>query len=264
MYIQDTLTHEIRNFLVLAAKWTNRWFNKPKFHILVHLPDHIRRFGPAMLFATEAFESFNAIIRAKSVHSNRHAPSRDIGNAFAQGNRVRHLLSGGLFLLKDSYMPQDLTPTLEANSMVPTILSWPFSCRRQDWTSIGEGVSTLVASSSTVTGYLGLHDSRIQDRQRGTCIRSNRPSCVWSATQTGRLHAQPASKTVDKFYTADSMYLNNGDRCWIEDFVIVRDPRRVGQTRVGWVAEILQCVNLLEPAGARIHRLRADCPVVHR
>ncbi|KAL1671362.1 hypothetical protein EV122DRAFT_256544, partial [Schizophyllum commune] len=48
-----------------------QWFNKPKFHMLVHLPEHIRRFGPAMLFATEGFESFNAIIRARSIHTSR-------------------------------------------------------------------------------------------------------------------------------------------------------------------------------------------------
>ncbi|ETW83356.1 hypothetical protein HETIRDRAFT_119480 [Heterobasidion irregulare TC 32-1] len=35
-------------------------------------------FGPPMLFATEGFESFNAIIRAHSIHSNCYAPSRDI------------------------------------------------------------------------------------------------------------------------------------------------------------------------------------------
>ncbi|KAF6742725.1 hypothetical protein DFP72DRAFT_829964, partial [Ephemerocybe angulata] len=58
-------------------RWTSAWFNN-KFHIIIHLPDHIVHFGPAILFATEAFESFNAVIRAKSVHSNRQAPSRDI------------------------------------------------------------------------------------------------------------------------------------------------------------------------------------------
>lgn len=67
---QALLDHEIKHFLLCAARWTIRWFNKPKFHIFVHLTEHIRRFGPAILFATEAFESFNAIIRAKSVHSN--------------------------------------------------------------------------------------------------------------------------------------------------------------------------------------------------
>lgn len=81
---------------------TPQWFNKPKFHVLLHLPDHIRRFGPAMLFATEGFESFNAVIREASVHSNRHAPSRDIAAQMARRNRVRHLLSGGLFLLQPS------------------------------------------------------------------------------------------------------------------------------------------------------------------
>ncbi|KAJ3924741.1 MAG: hypothetical protein NXY57DRAFT_877711, partial [Lentinula lateritia] len=92
------LQHEIEQFLLYAAKWSIRWFNKPKFHILVHLPDHIRRFGPAILFATEVFESYNTVIRAKSIHSNRLAPSRDIAWAFSKQNRIRHMLSGGLFL----------------------------------------------------------------------------------------------------------------------------------------------------------------------
>ncbi|TEB24421.1 hypothetical protein FA13DRAFT_1638766, partial [Coprinellus micaceus] len=101
--IEDIVAHsallkvEIHQFLLRTARWTGRWFNKPKFHILVHLPSHIERFGPAILFATEAFESFNAIIRAKSVHSNRAAPSRDIAEGFSQWERIRHWLSGGWF-----------------------------------------------------------------------------------------------------------------------------------------------------------------------
>ncbi|KZV81638.1 hypothetical protein EXIGLDRAFT_628172, partial [Exidia glandulosa HHB12029] len=81
----ERLTTSINDFLAATALWTPQWFNKPKFHVLLHLPAHIRRFGPAILFATEGFESFNA------------APSRDIARAFAQGDRVRHLLSGGFF-----------------------------------------------------------------------------------------------------------------------------------------------------------------------
>ncbi|KAI5988940.1 hypothetical protein F5J12DRAFT_922889 [Pisolithus orientalis] len=70
----------IQEFLARTACWTPCWFNKPKFHILLHLPEHIHRFGPAALFATEGFESFNAVIHAKS--------------AFAHGNHIRHILSG--------------------------------------------------------------------------------------------------------------------------------------------------------------------------
>lgn len=140
---QALLTREIHYFLACAARWTHRWFNKPKFHILLHLPEHIRRFGPAILFATEAFESFNAIIRAKSVHSNRHAPSRDIALAFAQGNRIRHLLSGGMFLLRTSISTEQT-----------------FSKERHAWRAAGAGPKSLVANPTTVTQYLGLNATK--------------------------------------------------------------------------------------------------------
>ncbi|KAI6044629.1 hypothetical protein EDC04DRAFT_2865842 [Pisolithus marmoratus] len=79
----------IDHFLNCMARWTPRWFNKPKFHILRHLPDHIRRFGPAILFATEGFESYNAVIRDHSIHN--------IACGMARCHRVRHFLSGGKF-----------------------------------------------------------------------------------------------------------------------------------------------------------------------
>ncbi|KIN97488.1 hypothetical protein M404DRAFT_69499, partial [Pisolithus tinctorius Marx 270] len=65
----------IQEFLACTACWTPHWFNKPKFHILLHLPEHVCHFGPSALFATEGFESFNAVIHAKSVHSNQQSPS---------------------------------------------------------------------------------------------------------------------------------------------------------------------------------------------
>ncbi|KAJ3719382.1 hypothetical protein C8R42DRAFT_697165 [Lentinula raphanica] len=93
----------IDRFLHAAAAWTPQWFNKPKFHIIKHLPQHIVRFGPAILYATEGFESFNAVIRDHSVHSNHQAPSRDIARGFARCNRNRHLLSHGVFLRPDFF-----------------------------------------------------------------------------------------------------------------------------------------------------------------
>ncbi|KAJ6604864.1 hypothetical protein B0H10DRAFT_2314156 [Mycena sp. CBHHK59/15] len=96
----------IKHFLDCTCRLTLRWFNKPKFHVILHLPAHIRCFGPAMLFATEGFESFNAIIRSCSVHSNRHAPSLDIASKMARGNRVRHLLSRGYFPLNQDFKPK--------------------------------------------------------------------------------------------------------------------------------------------------------------
>lgn len=91
----------IKHFLCCTAHWTPWWFNKPKFHIILHLVAHVRHFGPAILFATKGFESFNAIIHMQRIHSNCHAPSRDIACGFAHVNRICHLLSGGIFMHQD-------------------------------------------------------------------------------------------------------------------------------------------------------------------
>ncbi|KAJ7483665.1 hypothetical protein FB451DRAFT_1029349, partial [Mycena latifolia] len=209
------LTKEIDHFLLCAARWTSRWFNKPKFHIFLHLPAHIRRFGPAILFATEAFESFNAIIRAKSVHSNRHAPSRDIAQAFAQGNRVRHLLSGGLFL------PTTATATTDTSG-VP---EQPFSRDSSSWHRIGEGPALLVSGQSTVTHYLGLDKSQLEI----------------SHTLTGT-HVLDWSTKAGRFRTNKQVHLYNGDPCQPGSFVVVRDPdpAAMGDTFVARVEEIIQ------------------------
>ncbi|KAL1757677.1 hypothetical protein FB107DRAFT_289061 [Schizophyllum commune] len=66
-----------------------------KLHLLPHLVDDIRRFGPAIRNSTEVFECFNAVFRLCSVLSNHHAPSRDIAIKLSSFDRVKHILSGG-------------------------------------------------------------------------------------------------------------------------------------------------------------------------
>ncbi|EFP84986.2 uncharacterized protein PGTG_11155 [Puccinia graminis f. sp. tritici CRL 75-36-700-3] len=93
-YLTD-LRGKIDRFMYLLIQMSAQWVNKPKFHMLYHLPESIRRFGPACLFATEKFESFNGILRNASVHSNRHCPGRDLAVTFANYECMRALLSGG-------------------------------------------------------------------------------------------------------------------------------------------------------------------------
>ena len=160
---QHILEEEIEGFLLRTARWTSQWFNKPKVHIFIHLPSHIRRFGPAILFATEAFESFDAVIRrAKSIHSNRQAPSRDIGRAFAQGNRMRHLLSGGYFIPKED----DKLPLSPETRPPPNPI--PIPQHEHYWLTIGPGPRQLVSNSSPVLSSLGLSTSRTNLRQCGS------------------------------------------------------------------------------------------------
>lgn len=84
--------------MAATALWTTQWFNKPKFHILLHLAAHIEDFRPAIVYTTETFESYNYVIRLRSIHSNHHAPSVDIAHAFSHMHAVRHLISGGYIM----------------------------------------------------------------------------------------------------------------------------------------------------------------------
>ncbi|KAJ6488399.1 hypothetical protein DFH09DRAFT_1105629 [Mycena vulgaris] len=72
-----------------------RIMTKYKLHAISHLPDDIRRFGPAILYATEGFEAWNAISRLCSVLSSHQAPSHDIGVTLADMERFKHQVSGG-------------------------------------------------------------------------------------------------------------------------------------------------------------------------
>lgn len=93
---QDQLQIAVDNVLDLwALVDPSRIQKKYKLHVLSHLKDDIRRFGPAILFATEIFESWNAVFRFCSVLSNHQAPSFDIASTMADMERFKHLVSGG-------------------------------------------------------------------------------------------------------------------------------------------------------------------------
>ncbi|KAJ3884626.1 hypothetical protein GG344DRAFT_60313, partial [Lentinula edodes] len=211
------LQHEIEQFLLYAAKWNIRWFNKPKFHILVHLPDHIRRFGPAILFATEVFESYNAVIRAKSIHSNRLAPSRDIAWAFAKQNRIRHMLSGGLFLnreqvnldpsgISDKLFQDTALPQKERITQVQQYFRNGFIAQ-EHWVGIGQSSLDVVSWSDVVKKSLGVAGSVAAGR-----LAPHTPLYT------------PEEKTKCTFHRAKDFLSTNGDKCSPLNFVACSDP----------------------------------------
>ncbi|KAJ6596499.1 hypothetical protein B0H10DRAFT_1696043, partial [Mycena sp. CBHHK59/15] len=101
---------------------------KYKLQVLPHLPDDIRRFGPAILYATEGFECWNAIFRLCSVLSNHQAPSRDIGVTLADMERFKHQASGGWWKPEGSqdYVQagHEVTSFLQKNKELQRRLGW--------------------------------------------------------------------------------------------------------------------------------------------
>ncbi|PLW50201.1 hypothetical protein PCASD_01786 [Puccinia coronata f. sp. avenae] len=94
-YIADLRRH-INVFVYLLIKSNTQWINKPKIHMLLHLPDLIEHFGPAALFLTKTFESYNGVLQQASVHSNRQSPGRDLAVTFDNYAALKFLVSGGV------------------------------------------------------------------------------------------------------------------------------------------------------------------------
>ncbi|KAJ3809763.1 hypothetical protein EV368DRAFT_89490 [Lentinula lateritia] len=232
------LKEEIQQFLLHAAKWSIRWFNKPKFHILVHLPDHIRRFGPAILFATEVFESYNAVIRAKSVHSNRLAPSRDIARAFAKQNRIRHMLSGGTFLNRE-HLPTDEeatkcfeNPTLPQHKRITQVQMYfrRGDFDKEDWITVGPSPLDVVLHSDIVSQYLGIVDKKSKAGMPGTCtLDLTVTNQRWNTLKTSRtlpdtpLFAED-QKLNGSFRSIKKLVLANYDICSNSSYVACMEP----------------------------------------
>ncbi|KAG9081889.1 hypothetical protein FRC06_005348, partial [Ceratobasidium sp. 370] len=105
----DSYTEElqsvINDFLLVTAQHSPSIIVlKLKFHFLIHLPMYIKRFGPAILFLTERFESINGVFHGASTFSNGHAPSRDIARWFGNLDRVKHVSSGGYWREGNSWV----------------------------------------------------------------------------------------------------------------------------------------------------------------
>ncbi|KAJ7886066.1 hypothetical protein B0H13DRAFT_2535282 [Mycena leptocephala] len=238
--IEDIETHI---FSPACSSLDNRWFNKPKFHIILHLPAHIRRFGPAILFATEAFESFNAVIRAKSVHSNRHAP-------ICPGNRIRHLLSGGLFLLTPPSTDdqQPLAPKFprtltRGKQSVQVLNTWSTHQHCDSYLGLDKKTKPTPGRfhlRTIISSYLLVTSA-------GLCTLDKVRSRPISETLIGQ-HIPEWSRNPGLFRTCQDLTLKNGDH-----------PDRIGETFVGKVEEIIQQVGSI---AAHAHGTDGLCPLL--
>lgn len=126
-YLQAILEHEIANLLdAMAIVDPTRIIQKPKFHILTHIVEDIRRFGPAILFSTEVFECYNSVFRMCSVLSNHQAPSRDIALKFAEMGCFKHIVSGGYWKMNGKWIQasHNVRYFFQSNMRLQGLLGW--------------------------------------------------------------------------------------------------------------------------------------------
>ncbi|KAI8460241.1 hypothetical protein BY996DRAFT_4632711 [Phakopsora pachyrhizi] len=105
-----------QDFLLKLISASAQWVNKPKFHMLIHLSQSIARFGPASLYATEKFESYNGVVRQASIHSNCQSPSRDIANNFLNYSALRFCFSGGYLQTESSR--SNISPSYQVKNLL--------------------------------------------------------------------------------------------------------------------------------------------------
>ncbi len=192
---------------------------KNKFHILAHLPFHVERFGPPLLFSTERYESFNHIFRLCSIHSNRQAPSRDIAAAFANQERVRHMVSGGYWWDK----------------------------KTSAWVQAGEGVLQHMARNTVDARLLGIQHTELPTPLGKMTLQPLPPPTVgqprgqrppplaWAQTQASNLCPTEPARS-GQWYPAASVTTQTGDTAVIASEVIVRS--HVSVSIPGTVASI--------------------------
>ncbi|TFY66993.1 hypothetical protein EVJ58_g1912 [Rhodofomes roseus] len=111
----------------------NRILVKNKLHVFAHLVEHVRRFGPAILYSTEIFECWNAIFRFCSILSNHHAPSHDIATTLAGMECFKHHVSGGWWRNSNGVFVQagpEVRNFLKSNVELQRRLGWVEETRR--------------------------------------------------------------------------------------------------------------------------------------
>jgi hypothetical protein len=78
-----------------------RILDKSKIHLLKHIPEDARRFGPLPRSSVETYECYNAVFRRCAILSNRRAISRDVARQFSRMDRMKYLVSGGYYTSQD-------------------------------------------------------------------------------------------------------------------------------------------------------------------
>ncbi|KAK1236064.1 hypothetical protein PQX77_000704 [Marasmius sp. AFHP31] len=174
-----------------------------------------------------------------SVHSNRQAPSKDIALAFAQGNRIRHFLSGGRFLIP-SGIPRNEADVLAVKNFedpqqsqcqrvtqVQRFLRDQRAFNKDCWATVGPSpLKVLETSRATLGRHLGLSRDLGRKNVPGT-FKVDPTTTSFSQTETGLMFPDlplftTTQRTTGRFVRVKEFIVKNGDRCTTGYYAVVR------------------------------------------
>ncbi|KAJ7055231.1 hypothetical protein C8F01DRAFT_1063097 [Mycena amicta] len=218
----DDMEKYIEDLKVAVANVLDAWdavdplriIVKIKLHLLPHLPDDVRRFGPPVRFSTETQEGYNAVFRMCSINSNNQAPSRDIAQKFASMNTVKHLLCGG---------------------------RW-WSSSRQEWSQPGMEVTKILRDDPVFQRHLGwVSASKVNPGLIRFLGAEKHPAIPWSGTEAAK-HWEPEECPAAQTLWRRGQYVvaKSGDQVKTRTWVFARDAN--DKLIMGRVAEIIASV----------------------
>ncbi|KAI0816060.1 hypothetical protein BC628DRAFT_1414013 [Trametes gibbosa] len=127
VYLED-IDIAVANVLDLFAEIDpTKILEKIKLHLLVHVREDIKHFGPLIGVCSESFECFNAIFRLCSILSNHLAPSRDIAVQLADQEAHKHRLTSGWWpILSGDWVQASpaVRDFLHSQPMLQRLLGW--------------------------------------------------------------------------------------------------------------------------------------------
>ncbi|KAJ7729682.1 hypothetical protein DFH07DRAFT_994762, partial [Mycena maculata] len=212
---------------------------KIKLHLLAHIPDDVRRFGPLIRFATEIYEAYNAVFRLCSVFSNRLAPSRDISLKFASMDRVKHFLSGGYW--------------------------WNPSLRC--WVQAGSAVCRILVEDPVFQRLLGwVPPSKVQPGLIKPAAKK-KPELQWRQTKASIYWNSGLSPPPESMWREGyNLTTQTGDKVMVDSWVVALDS--TGKSVLGRISELLigdkSLVTLEQFMRTRERHPDYDWPVLRR
>ena len=217
MVRQARLTRTINDFLnVTAACVPSILITKPKFHFLVHLPTYICCFGPAIMFSTEQYESFNHVFRLTCIHSNRLAPSRDTCKTFARHDMIRHIATGGFWF--DQQRGQWVCCGADAIEYLPM---HPQQSRLFGLPTNSEGsgqLSCIASDCRLTTIFQGVQKVTLVGNPKNKKAPPRR--VLWRDTRSSKLVRHQISSHY--YYLGSSLRTSGGDVVHVDRHVIFR------------------------------------------